>query len=435
MWLAKSRALLPSLFLLINSIVWFSLTWFVIRDLLIGASFNNALLVSISYFGALSISATIGATLLYKKLRGKTPLLLWILLGATTCILSAALVPANNSVTLVFVSLALGALAGLGIPTCLGIFADNSKLKRRGIIGGLIFFFIQALTVLIYVPATGVGSDYQFLALGAWRFLAIGSVLFFKPQEKLTEERIVPLSNIIRERTFVLYFLPWFLFTIVNFLEQPLLESYLGAELYGTYTLALILIFSVSALLGGAICDFKGRKVAGVTGFILLGLSYAFLSLIPGTLVSQILYVLFNGIAWGLLYVTFIFVVWGDISEGKVRERYYLLGCMPFLFSNLIEVLVRPFVEIIPIAASFSLASFFLFLAILPLLYASETLPAKHIKERELKSYIKKAQKEAAKAQEKEAEGTQRENGDAEVEFEVNQEDYEETLKEAEKYY
>ena len=108
---------------------------------------------------------------------------------------------------------------------------------------------------------------------------------------------------------------------------------------------------------------------------------------------------------------------------------------MPFLLSNLIEVLVRPFVELIPIAASFSLASLFLFLAVLPLVIAPETLPEKVIKERELKTYLEKAQKEAAKAQEKEAKNEQQENGDAEVEFEVNPEDYEEALKEAEKYY
>jgi MFS family permease len=431
MWKARSRAMLPSLFLLINSITWFSLTWFVIRDLLIGASLNTTLLVSISYFGALSLSATIGATLLYKKLRGKTSLMLWILFGATTCIVSAALVPENNLVTLVFMSVTLGASAGLGIPTCLGIFADNSELKRRGIIGGLMFFGIQAATVLIYVPIIDVASNYQFLALGALRFIAIASVLFLKPKENLTEERITPLLNIIRERTFILYFIPWFLFTIINFLEQPLLELHFGPELYSLLTLALMLVFSVSALVGGAICDFKGRKFTGILGFILLGLSYALLSLLPESLLSQITYVLFDGIAWGFLYVTFIFVVWGDISEKKVRERYYLLGCMPFLFSNLIEVLVRPFVASIPIAASFSLASLFLFMGILPLVFAPETLPEEVIKKRELKTYLEKAQEEAKKAQKKEAENTSRENADAEVEFKV--EDFEEVLKDAEK--
>jgi hypothetical protein len=69
----------------------------------------------------------------------------------------------------------------------------------------------------------------------------------------------------------------------------------------------------------------------------------------------------------------------------------------------------------------------------LPLIYAPETLPEKHIRERELKSYIEKARKEAEKAQKKEAESAPRENGDGEVESES--EDFKEKLKEAEKYY
>ena len=110
---------------------------------------------------------------------------------------------------------------------------------------------------------------------------------------------------------------------------------------------------------------------------------------------------------------------------------------MPFLFSNLISILVKPFAEIIPIASSFSLASLFLFLAILPLLYAPETLSEKIMKDRELKNYIEKAQKEAAKTQKKEDGSKQCENKDEEesVEFKVNQEDDEKARELAEKYY
>jgi hypothetical protein len=39
----------------------------------------------------------------------------------------------------------------------------------------------------------------------------------------------------------------------------------------------------------------------------------------------------------------------------------------------------------------FSFASVFLFLAVLPLIYAPETLPEKTMKDRDLKSYIEKA--------------------------------------------
>jgi hypothetical protein len=43
--------------------------------------------------------------------------------------------------------------------------------------------------------------------------------------------------------------------------------------------------------------------------------------------------------------------------------------------------------------AAFSFASFFLFLAVIPLIYAPETLPEKRIKERELREYVEKAKK------------------------------------------
>ena len=428
------RESFPSLLLLINSVVWFSLSWFVIQNLIGETSFNNILLVASSYFGALLISAVIGATLLHKKLRGKRPLLSWVSLGAVTCVLSAVLVHGTSSIILVFLSLLLGALAGLGIPTCLALFSEVSTSNNRGRNGALVFFLIQALTVLIYLPISSANVDYQFLVLAAWRLVGVLSIFFWVPLKKVAEERKIQLLSIIRERTVFLYFIPWFLLIIVNFVEQPLIEHYFGAELYNSYMMAEILITSVSAFLGGAICDFKGRKVSGILGFILLGVGYAFLTLLSGSQVSQILWVLFDGVAWGFLYVTFIFVVWGDISEGKTREKYYLLGGIPFLLSNLISVLVQPFVEFVPITASFSLASFFLFVAILPLLYAPETLPEKAIKDRELKNYIEKAQKEAAKTKEKEEENKQCEKENNEIGFEVNQDD-EKARELAEKYY
>ena len=438
MWKAKIREVFPSLFLLVNSITWFSLTWFLVADLIGKASFDTILLVSSSYFGALLASAIIGATLLNKKLRGKKPLLTWISLGAVACAVSAVLAPEAGSLNLVLVSLPLGALAGLGIPTCLAFFAENFKSKNRGRNGAIVFFVIQALTAMVYLSISTLNVDNKFLVLAVWRLIGISSVFFLAPKAEVAEERKIPLLNIIRDKTFFLYFIPWFLFTIVNFVEEPLLEFHFDADFYNLYKVATILITSISAFLGGAICDYKGRKVSGILGFVLLGLAYAFLSLLPNTLVSQILYTILVGVAWGVLYVTFIFVVWGDIAEEKNREKYYLLGCMPFLFSNLISILVRPFAADIRITETFSLASLFLFLAILPLLYAPETLSEKIMRARELKNYIAKAQKEVAKAQNKgedESEQCEKEAEEESVEFKVDQEDDEKARELAEKYY
>lgn len=436
MWKTEIRALFPSLLLVTNSIVWFSLSWFVIEGLIVETSFNNILLVSSSYFGALLVSAVMGATLLNKKLRRKRLLLSWVSLGAVACVLSAVLVNVTNFINLIGLSLTLGALAGLGIPTCLALFSETLTSKNRGRSGALVFFLIQALTVLIYMPISSVNVDYQLLVLAAWRLIGTLGIFFWVPHERVAEERKIQILDIIRKRKFFLYFAPWFLFTIVNFVEQPLLEHYFGADLYSLYMMAGILITSISAFLGGIICDFKGRKVSGILGFILLGIGYAFLTLLPDTQISQILWAVFVGVAWGVLYVTFIFVIWGDISEGKAQEKYYLLGGMPFLLSNMISVVVKPFAEYVPITASFSLASFFLFLAILPLLYAPETLPEKIMRDRELKNYLEKAQKvaqkEAGKKQKKHSDKAETEK--EEEEPEESPEDAE-ARKLAEKYY
>jgi hypothetical protein len=53
----------------------------------------------------------------------------------------------------------------------------------------------------------------------------------------------------------------------------------------------------------------------------------------------------------------------------------------------------RDLAKSISVLAVFPLTCLFLFLAVLPLIYAPETLPEKELKERELKQYIGKAKK------------------------------------------
>jgi len=79
------------------------------------------------------------------------------------------------------------------------------------------------------------------------------------------------------------------------------------------------------------------------------------------------------------------------------KEKYYLVGSMPFFITDIVRFLmpvVLTIEERTRLAyAMLSIASFFLFLAVIPLFYAPETLPEKEIKERELKGYIEKAKK------------------------------------------
>jgi hypothetical protein len=91
--------------------------------------------------------------------------------------------------------------------------------------------------------------------------------------------------------------------------------------------------------------------------------------------------------------VTFYLILWGDLSESNIREKYYAIGGIPYFLTYIIRPLSTSNVTVIPETSAFSLASFFLFLAVLPLLYAPETLSEKKIRLRRLRGYMDAAKK------------------------------------------
>ena len=74
----------------------------------------------------------------------------------------------------------------------------------------------------------------------------------------------------------------------------------------------------------------------GHSGIYLLGLGYAFLSLLPGTVVSQILYVLFDGVD-GECYMLRLFSLSGATwLKRKNQKSISSWAVCLFCFSNLI---------------------------------------------------------------------------------------------------
>ena len=114
----------------------------------------------------------------------------------------------------------------------------------------------------------------------------------------------------------------------------------------------------------------------------------------PESLYSWYFYTLADSIAWGIFFVIFIFTIWGDLSFGASGDKYYAIGGLPFYISNFLRLTIGSYIaEAVSSQSIFSFTAFFLFLAVIPLMFAPETLPEKKIKERELKKYIEKAKK------------------------------------------
>ena len=154
------------------------------------------------------------------------------------------------------------------------------------------------------------------------------------------------------------------------------------------------LIATASILIGGLLCDWIGRKKIVLSGFIAIGVAYGIIGVFSDNPISWYLYFVVDGIAWGIFLLIFFIILWGDLAQTNKSEKYYTIGSIPYFLSSIISpMLTQSFIEDVPLIAAFSLASFFLFAAVMPLVFAPETLPEKKMEIRRLRKFAEDAQK------------------------------------------
>jgi MFS family permease len=346
------------------------------------------------YYVGTAGSAFLGAVFLQRA--RETKLSMWILSGAVMTALLIAL-PGNGIAIYGLLSLFMGISLGIGFPSCLAYFSDATTIETRGAFGGIAWGAVGVGTLILVGLVGGLDvsrAGETFLALAIWR--ALGVVAFFVVTKKaegiVKAPSAVSYRSILQRREVVLYLLPWIMVSLVNFTEAPILDNLFGnlAALVTAIEFALIGLF---ALVGGVLADIVGRKRVIITGFVMLGIGYAVLSFSSELPFFRYLYTACDGVAWGMFSSVFLIALWGDLAQDREKEKYYMLGGLPFLLASFLSIIVKPYVEFIGTIASFSLASFFLFLAVLPLMYAPETLPEKRMRDIELKDYLEKAKK------------------------------------------
>ncbi|MCS7131734.1 MAG: hypothetical protein NZ934_03280 [Hadesarchaea archaeon] len=154
----------------------------------------------------------------------------------------------------------------------------------------------------------------------------------------------------------------------------------------------------IICLVGGWLMDSRGRKWAITIGLVALGLGYALLSFFPLVPIAQAFFIIVDGTAFGIFSVAFTLVVWGDISSGHRAEKYYAVGCLPVLLAPALAAFAAPWLRTLDASHAFSLASFFLFLAVIPIFFAPELLPEHVIRERELRKYVEEVKKVTSRA-------------------------------------
>jgi MFS family permease len=388
------KDLAPAIVLVFNSLVWYTLTYATLISAVENLELTTTetfILFGVYYCGAL-VAALVGAWLLPRwQDRG---LLLWMLFGT---IMTALLSGFQNYDLLVnlLLSLFLGISIGIGLPSSLAYFADTTAVDNRGTYGGITWSTVGFGILALALALSELDLVWTYFALAIWR--VAGLVIFFALSKLRGKRESSPVTTtsyraILGRKEVTLFLLPWIMFSLINFAEEPILGNLFG-ELQVLIGFVEFAITGVFAIVGGILADLVGRKRVVITGFVILGIEYAVLSLFSSTIASWYVYTVCDGIAWGMFAAVFFMTLWGDLAENNQKEKYYVLGGMPYLLAGFLPVLVKPFVGGIQTATAFSLASFFLFLAVLPLMYAPETLPEKKIKERELGEYVERAKK------------------------------------------
>lgn len=394
---SKSPRAFVIVFLLLNALVWFFMlvslmNWFLA---VLNLTYLEAIVIY-AVFCLAVVGFSLAGAVLADRFQRLRIIHFWIAFGAV-----ASLTPVlfeNITVKQVtFFSLLWGASFGLGMPSCLALFAEAFPLESRGQMSGITFLITNLSAPPLILLAGSLDPNTYSLVCAAWRMLSLMVLLLirlkdaeaiYKPPKKLS------FSYVVQDRSFILYIIPWFLFCLISGLGDPVVEPVYKTTLKDFPLAVRPLIAGAFALIGGLLADKIGRKKVVIYGFISLGLAFAIVGIAPEILPAWYFFVLMNAVSAGILWAMFILTLWGDLSPKGGNEKYYAVGNMPFFVTwGVLQLVSARYLMEIPSNAVFSFASFFLFLAVLPLMYAPETLPEEKIRLRELRKYVEGAKK------------------------------------------
>ena len=394
------KAAVTSIVLVANALIWYFFYFSFLLDVINTTGFSNSenLVIWSLNFSGIAISALLSYYVINRVKSRTTFLLYWLFTGAILSLMPLAINITQFYFIAIF-SLLGGTYFGIGMPICFGYFASVTEAKNRSRFSGLTFLFVFIgffLLSILNISDIALNS----IILAVWKLGGFVALLLLKQEEQIYQSVDVPYGSILKTRSFFLYFIPWLMFSVVNYLAIPIISDFF-AESFVNHNLVSIIenaLAAVFAVIFGFLADYVGRKRLAVTGFVLLGLGYASLGLFSGSTLGCWFYVIVDGVAWGAFYTLFLMTLWGDLAQGKSSEKYYALGSLPYLFSNFMRISLGAVIgDVVAESAIFSFASLFLFLAVLPLIYAPETLPERIIKKRELETYLEKAKRASEK--------------------------------------
>lgn len=368
--------------------------FFILRTLLLDQILENALvnqsLILFNkgiYLASFAIFAFFGSFYLIKTKRKQFFILSF--LYRVTAILSILFF--KNGIITIVPCFLLGSSFGLGFPSDLSFLADNVEVDKRGRVSGLTLFttFILVMMILMLSSSYNFSITQNTGVIFALQFTSIG-VLFLYSSWNTPPRISISLRKIKENKKFVLYLLPWMMFSLANGANIFFSGMIEVSELSQFATLIQYLSSCIFCILAGIISDYYGRKPTLLIGFVILGVAY---SLAPYMInpTIDILSSFFTGIAWSFIMVSFLFTIVGDLSPMGCREIYYAVsGIFWMVIETSLAFVSSVFTILLPVSIVSSILSVSMFLSVIPLLYSSETIPQNKLVDRRISAYFEK---------------------------------------------
>ena len=335
------KELLPAVFIVLNTFVWYLLTYLLFSNIIsTNVHENQRLDLFTAYFVGIAATAIIGSKI-SPRARGNL-LNVWLFLGVIATFL-LTMISADNFIINALIVTFFGASIGLGLPSCLSYFAKTISIEKRGLISGTIWstvgftvFAFAFLTILL-------GALNTIIVLTVWRLIGAVGFLFLNRTVETTKIQKSPsYFMLFRKKELLLYLIPWVMFSFINFAEAPMLGRFFGEQQLELVQFLEFAFIGVFAFIGGLVADIGGRKRVIIAGFVMLGIEYATLSAFSNSsnaLLMSYVFMTLDGITWGLLFSVFLTVIWGDLGENYEKEKLYAIGGIPFLLSQLLILL------------------------------------------------------------------------------------------------
>ena len=374
-------AKIPLAVFVASAILWFFQAFILINAHALRSNQTQIISVSICIVGIILSAVLISSK--SNRINRKIFIERWILGGLAISLLPALYFFFGSIYVLFALSGVLGVFFGTGAPILLGYFASSTKDNNRSTISGAAFLIIFICYNLFLTISSILIQLIILFSLMLATFLSFSTI---KPPKICSGFQDVSWRKIPTDKPFLLYLLSMAMFMFGTFLVMPAMNVFFASENSETAFLISGIFAGGSAIICGFLGDLFGRKKLLFFGFFLAVLSFSTLSIFTSSTLSYYVFLVLNYSSLGILYPIFIFILWGDLSNGKSPEKYYTLGCLPFIVAVALEYSIGPsMVGFLSPVSLFSFVSVFLFAAILPLAYATEILPS-HNKINELSS-------------------------------------------------